>query len=140
MLQRLALLRFSSGTSILGHGDEALTLAAVHALAAILRGFAVRGTLAGIYALTLHGGGIACKRSRADRGSEQHGGCSGHGSARQFIDLHFLIPSIVLERSGIAAQLKDPANTLIITEISKLMPVSIGRQRVPAGGQTERLK
>src|ERR1700744_218851 len=37
--------------------------------------------------------------------------------------------SIVLERSGIAARIKDPANALIITQLSKLMPVSIGRQR-----------
>jgi hypothetical protein len=35
------------------------------------------------------------------------------------------VPSLVLERSGIAAQLIDPANSLIITQLSKLMPVSM---------------
>jgi hypothetical protein len=39
--------------------------------------------------------------------------------------------SKVLERSGIAAHVKDPANGLIITQLSKLMPVSIRRQRAP---------
>jgi hypothetical protein len=43
-----------------------------------------------------------------------------------------LIPSVVLERSGIAAHIKDPANGIIITQLSKLMAVSIGRQRAPA--------
>src|ERR1700722_11503233 len=43
--------------------------------------------------------------------------------------------SIVIERSGIAAHIKDPANALIITQLSKLMPVSIGRQRAPAATQ-----
>jgi hypothetical protein len=129
MLQCLALrLRLCSGTSILRHGHEALTLAAVHAFAAVLRGLALGGPLTGIDALTLHGGGIRCKCSGADCGSEQHGGSGSHGGARQFIDLHFLIPSIVLERSGIAAHIKDPANRLIITQLSKLMPVSIWRQ------------
>jgi hypothetical protein len=33
------------------------------------------------------------------------------------------------ERSGIAAHIKDPANGLIITQLSKLMRVSIRRQR-----------
>jgi hypothetical protein len=42
--------------------------------------------------LTLHSGSIRCNGSGADCGSEQHGGCGSHGSARQFIDLHFLIP------------------------------------------------
>jgi len=37
--------------------------------------------------------------------------------------------SIVLERSGIAAQVTDPANGGIITQLSKLMPVSNWRQR-----------
>jgi hypothetical protein len=32
--------------------------------------------------------------------------------------------SIVMERSGIAAHIKDPANGIIITQLSKLMPVS----------------
>jgi hypothetical protein len=135
MLQRLALLRFRSGTGFLGHGHIALTLAAVHALAAILRGFALRGPLAGIYALTLHCRGIPCNCSGADDGSEQHGSSGSHGSARQFIDLHFLIPSIVLERSGIAAHIKDPANALIITRLSKLMPVSIRRRRAWAAAE-----
>jgi hypothetical protein len=36
-----------------------------------------------------------------------------------------LKPSIVIGRSGIAAHVKDPANTVIITQLSKLMPVSI---------------
>jgi hypothetical protein len=40
--------------------------------------------------------------------------------------------SIVLERSGIAAHIKDPANTLIITQLAKLMPISMRRQRAPA--------
>jgi hypothetical protein len=40
--------------------------------------------------------------------------------------------SIVIERSGIAAHIKDPANALIITQLSKLMPVSIRRRRAPA--------
>jgi hypothetical protein len=31
-----------------------------------------------------------------------------------------------LERSGIAAHTKDPANGIIITQLSKLMPVSKG--------------
>jgi hypothetical protein len=35
-----------------------------------------------------------------------------------------------MERSGIAAHVKDPANGRIITLLSKLMPVSIGRQPV----------
>jgi hypothetical protein len=35
--------------------------------------------------------------------------------------------SIVIERSGIAAHIKDPANGNIITQLSKLMPVSIRR-------------
>jgi hypothetical protein len=132
MLQRLlrrGSLGFCSGTGFFGHGDEALTLAAVHAFAAILRGLALGGPLAGIYPLTLHGGGIRCKRSGADCGSEQHGGGGGHGDARQFLALHFLIPSIVLERSGIAAHVKDPANGVIITQLSELMAVSIRRQR-----------
>jgi hypothetical protein len=38
-----------------------------------------------------------------------------------------------LERSGIAAHVKDPANGLIITQLAKLMPVSIRRQRPPDG-------
>jgi hypothetical protein len=37
--------------------------------------------------------------------------------------------SIVLERSGIAAHIKDPANGVIITQLAKLMPVSMRRQR-----------
>jgi hypothetical protein len=32
--------------------------------------------------------------------------------------------SIVMERSGIAARTRDPANAIIITHLSKLMPVS----------------
>jgi hypothetical protein len=40
--------------------------------------------------------------------------------------------SIVIERSGIAAHIKDPANALIITQLSKLMPVSIRRRCAPA--------
>jgi hypothetical protein len=35
--------------------------------------------------------------------------------------------SRVIERSGIAAHIKDPANGFIITQLSKLMPVSIRR-------------
>jgi hypothetical protein len=35
------------------------------------------------------------------------------------------------ERSGIAAQLKDPANARIITRISKLMPISVVLSRCP---------
>jgi hypothetical protein len=35
--------------------------------------------------------------------------------------------SIVLERSGIAAHIKDPANGVIITQLSKLMAISIWR-------------
>jgi hypothetical protein len=139
MLRRLALgLGFGSGASVLRHGHKALTLAAVHAFAAILRGLALGGALAGIYALTLYGGGIRCNCSGADDRSEQHGGRSGHGSARQFIDLHFLIPSIVLERSGIAAHIKDPANGFIITQLSKLMPVSIRRQEILRGAKGTR--
>jgi hypothetical protein len=42
--------------------------------------------------------------------------------------------SIVMERSGIAAHIKDPANGIIITQLSKLMPVSMRRQRRPDGG------
>jgi hypothetical protein len=134
MLLSLALrLRLGSGTSVLGHGHEALTLAAVHAFAAILRRLALRGALAGIYARALHGGGIRCEGSGADRGGEQHGSGSGHGGARQFIDLHFLIPQIVLERSGIAAHIKDPANSVIITQLSKLMPISMRRQWAAGG-------
>jgi len=34
-------------------------------------------------------------------------------------------PSLVIERSGIAAQLIDPANSFIITQLSELMPVSM---------------
>jgi hypothetical protein len=41
--------------------------------------------------------------------------------------------SKVLERSGIAAHVKDPANGNIITQLAKLMPVSIRRQRPPDG-------
>jgi hypothetical protein len=37
--------------------------------------------------------------------------------------------SIVMERSGIAAHIRDPANDIIITYLSKLMPVSPGLQR-----------
>src|ERR1700733_412960 len=93
MLLCLALrLRLRSGASVLCHGHEALTLAAVHALAAVLRGLALGGALAGIDALTLNGGGICCECRGADCGSEQHGGSSSRGGARQFIDLHFLIP------------------------------------------------
>jgi len=39
--------------------------------------------------------------------------------------------SIVLERSGIAAHVTDPANAGIITQLSKLMTVSERRQRRP---------
>ena len=95
MLQRLlrgGSLGFRSGASFFGHGHIALTLAAVHAFAAILRGLALGGPLTGIYALALHGRGIRCKCSGADCGSEQHGSGSGHGGARQFDALHFLIP------------------------------------------------
>jgi hypothetical protein len=46
--------------------------------------------------------------------------------------------SKVLERSGIAAHVKDPANALIITQLSKLMPVSIRRQRPPDGANGPR--
>jgi hypothetical protein len=38
-------------------------------------------------------------------------------------------PSIVIERSGIAAHIKDPANDRIITQVSKLMPVSMASRR-----------
>src|SRR5258708_37846924 len=37
--------------------------------------------------------------------------------------------SIVIERSGIAAHIKDPANSNIITQLSKLMPASNRRPR-----------
>jgi hypothetical protein len=37
------------------------------------------------------------------------------------------------ERSGIAAHTKDPANGRIITQIAKLMPVSMLRYGVPEG-------
>jgi hypothetical protein len=37
--------------------------------------------------------------------------------------------SIVIERSGIAAHVTDPANEGIITQLSKLMPVSNKRRR-----------
>jgi hypothetical protein len=43
--------------------------------------------------------------------------------------------SIVIERSGIAAHIKDPANALIITQLSKLMPVSMRRRRAPAAAK-----
>jgi hypothetical protein len=43
--------------------------------------------------------------------------------------------SIVIERSGIAAHIKDPANALIITQLSKLMSVSMRRRRVPAAAK-----
>jgi hypothetical protein len=133
MLQRLlrgGSLGFCSGAGVFGHGDEALTLAAIHALAAILRGLALGHSLTGIDPLTLHGGGIRCKGSGADGGSEQHGSGGGHGDARQFLALHFL-DSLVLKRSGIAAHVKDPANGVIITQLSKLMAVSMRRQRAP---------
>ena len=93
-LKLLALrLSLRSGASFLGHGHEALTLAAVHAFAAVLRGLALGGPLAGIDALTLHGGGSPCDGRGADRRGEQQGGGGSHGGARHFIDLHFLIPS-----------------------------------------------
>jgi hypothetical protein len=38
-----------------------------------------------------------------------------------------------LERSGIAAHVRDPANGAIITQLSKLMPVSIGDGAPPGG-------
>jgi hypothetical protein len=38
-----------------------------------------------------------------------------------------------MERSGIAAHIKDPANARIITQLCKLMPVSISRQRALRG-------
>jgi hypothetical protein len=37
--------------------------------------------------------------------------------------------SMVFGRSGIAAHVKDPANGVIITQLSKLMAVSIGREQ-----------
>ena len=100
MLKRLlrgSSLGFRSGAGFFGHRHKALTLAAVHAFAAILCRFALGCPLTGIYALALHGGGIRCKRSGADSGSEQHGSRGGHGDTRQFLALHFWIPSIVLD-------------------------------------------
>jgi hypothetical protein len=100
MLKRLlrgSSLGFRSGASFFGHGHEALTLAAVHTFAAILSRLALGCPLTGIYALTLDGGGIRCKCSGADCGSKQHGSSGGHGDARQFLALHFLIPSVVLD-------------------------------------------
>jgi hypothetical protein len=38
-----------------------------------------------------------------------------------------------MERSGIAAHTKDPANGRIITQLCKLMPVSIRRRRALNG-------
>jgi hypothetical protein len=49
--------------------------------------------------------------------------------------------SIVMERSGIAAHIKDPANGLIITQLAKLMPVSMSRKSAcaaAAGGPGHR--
>jgi hypothetical protein len=43
--------------------------------------------------------------------------------------------SIVIERSGIAAHIKDPANALIITQLSKLMSVSMRLRRVPTAAK-----
>jgi hypothetical protein len=49
-------------------------------------------------------------------------------------------PSMIIERSGIAAPVKDLANAVIITQISKLMPVSMRlrkpdvRERLPTAG------
>jgi hypothetical protein len=40
---------------------------------------------------------------------------------------------MVFDRSGIAAHVRDPANWVIITQLSKLMPVSIRRQDRPGG-------
>jgi hypothetical protein len=39
-----------------------------------------------------------------------------------------MVPQIGLERSGIAAPVKDPANGVIITRLAKPMPVSMSRQ------------
>jgi len=47
--------------------------------------------------------------------------------------------SKVLERSGIAAHVKDPANRSIITQLAKPMPVSIRRRRPPAGPLTRQI-
>jgi len=49
--------------------------------------------------------------------------------------------SIVIERSGIAAHIKDPANGLIITQLAKLMAVSMCRHNAgvaAAGGPGRR--
>jgi hypothetical protein len=43
---------------------------------------------------------------------------------------------LVIERSGIAAHIKDPANGIIITQLSKLMPVSMRRQRRAAAARS----
>jgi hypothetical protein len=46
-----------------------------------------------------------------------------------------------MERSGIAAHIKDPANGLIITQLAKLMPVSMSRKSAcaaAAGGPGHR--
>jgi hypothetical protein len=37
-----------------------------------------------------------------------------------------------MERSGIAAHVKDPANGIIITQLAKFMPVSMSRQNAGA--------
>src|SRR5258707_7301252 len=141
MLKRLlrgSSLGFRSGAGFFGHRHKALTFAAVHAFAAILRRLALGCPLTGIYALTLDGGGIGCECSGADSGSKQHGSRGGHGDARQFLALHFSIPSMSFGRSGIAAHVKDPANGLIITQLSKLMAVSIGLHRASAARASPR--
>jgi hypothetical protein len=85
-------LGFRIGAGFLRHRNETLTLAAIHALAAVLRRLTLGSALAGIHARAMHGGGIRGECGGADSGSEQHGSSSSHGRARQFSDLHILYP------------------------------------------------
>ena len=74
-LLRLGLRCFAIG---LRHGDPSLALAAVHALAAVLRRLALGGAFAGIDAGTMRRRGIGGHRNAGESGREEHRGGGGH--------------------------------------------------------------
>ena len=99
--------RFRCRAISLRHGRPALTLAAVHAFAAVLRRLALGRSLAGIHARTVDGCGVCRHGHIRQSGREQHRGGSNHRRARQFSDLHDWFLNCY-ERSGIAAPLQRP--------------------------------
>src|ERR1700676_1710820 len=74
---------------------------------------------------------VAASAAKAGGGFPEGKGMGGAAAMAALDSLLICIfdSSIVIERSGIAAHIRDPANGVIITHLSKLMPVSLGLRR-----------